>query len=146
MLTAAIPPDFDLDEIKRYGSDRFRKPWITVGVRMTGPVRYARAIFYVHIEREDARQMYEEQNGRSKGYTDSKGRSVRRQSEPDLGLPNVCVLVPGQEMWSCHAWKAKVYLVVQATNDGSGERHMPLELLRAFGDVLDKNLPARMHD
>ena len=141
-LAAAIPPDFDLDVIKRYGSERHRNPWITVGVRMNGPVSYARAIYYVHIEREDARQMYRRQSGASVSLRDRRdGPRIRKAA--DLDVPNGCALQYRAEMWVCHAWKAKVYLVVQATNDATGKRHVPLELTRAFAGVLERNLPAR---
>ena len=47
-LAAAVPKGFEFDSVARNGPERHRKDWVTVGVRMTGPVPFSRVIFYVH--------------------------------------------------------------------------------------------------
>jgi hypothetical protein len=147
-LTAAIPAGFELDRIVRYGSERHRNPWITVGVRLDGPV-YARAIYYVHIEREDAKEMYEGFGSTARSYwrDNASETGVRRVPRPRsssvLDLPNICAH-PSTYSWACHSWKTKVYLVVQV--GGDADRPTAFSLLEAFGEVLDQNLPARFHE
>lgn len=149
-LAAAVPADFEFTGVKRHGFDRHRKPWITVGVRMDGPVRFARAIFYVHPDQTHAHEMFEDQS------QDPDPRSLRDLaddpqaqpwSEEQLDLDNRCSLRIDHLFW-CHAYKGRVYLVVQSSAGGPtgggvsrAERKAAATLLNAFGLYLQEEIP-----
>lgn len=148
-LAAVVPEDFELTGVKRYGFDRHRKPWITVGVRMDGPVAFARAIFYVHHDEVHAREMFVEQADDSGPLAEvARGDDPQAApwSERQLDIQNRCS-VRGPDLFWCHARKGQVYLLVQSSAGGSGrdvtrdERAAAMTLLRAFGTYLEDEVP-----
>ncbi|HJR46036.1 MAG TPA: hypothetical protein VJ927_10575 [Actinomycetota bacterium] len=149
-LEAAVPAGFEFDSVVRNGPERHNNDWITVGVRMTGPVDFARAIFYVHPGAKPAAVMYENQSDNAPdAWRMAQDAGARRKNTPrpftvdDLGIPNRCgVELAG--LYRCHARMGRIYLVTESSAGGwpPGNKTTPQEtkaarhLVEAFGDVL----------
>ena len=150
LLADAVPAGFEFDSVARNGPERHRKDWITVGVRMTGPVDFARAIFYVHPTARAAAVMYERHSQFAADVWEVAQRPRFRDenipkpfSLKDLAVPNICG-AEGAGLYRCHAAAGRIYLVTESTGGGwpPGNETTPEEtqaaraLIRAFGSVL----------
>lgn len=149
-LAAAVPEGFEFVDVKRNGYDRHHKDWITVGVRMEGPVRFARAIFYVHPDEPHAHEMFEDQSQdpdlRGMGKL-ARDRHAQPWSEDALEIDNRCSVRADSLFW-CHAQNGPVYLVVQSSagwptgaNVSREERKAAATLLTAFGTYVEEEVP-----
>lgn len=149
-LAAAVPKRFEFVGVNRHGYDRHGNEWVTVGVRMEGPVPFARAIFYVHPDEAHARDMFEGQSqdpdprGLGKLADD---REAQPWSQEQLGIDNRCSVRADHLFW-CHAYKGRVYLVVQSSASwprarevSPEERSAATSLLKAFGAYLEEEVP-----
>jgi hypothetical protein len=153
-LRATVPSGFDFDEVTRYGRDRHANPWVTVGVRMTGPVALSRVIYYVHPTADAATELYRDQveitvDTRRFLARGPRSRHLPRPwSIPDVELPNKCGARGDGFIW-CHSVRGRVYQLVQsAAAWPSGrdtitaeERRAADTLAEAFGNYLE-GLPA----
>lgn len=147
-VSAAVPEPFKASGLNRNGYDRHRKPWITVGVQMEGPVRFSRAVFYVHPSAAAAREMFQEQSGFS-AVEDLDGDDPHAEafSLDQLGVPNRCSPRLDRLFW-CHSYKGSVYLLTQSSAGWFNrrdvthkERDAAQTLLQAFGTFLEEQLP-----
>ena len=146
-LASAVPAGFELLDVKRDGYERHGKEWVTVSVRMKGPVPFARAIFYIHSDSNSAESMFERQSrlGIRQHVPGNRAALTQSWSEEALTIPNGCHV--RAELYWCHAYSGKVYLVTQSTaGSGAGrqtsrlERRMAAALLSAFATYLEKEL------
>ncbi len=146
-VSAAVPEPFKASGVNRNGYDRHRKPWVTVGVQMEGPVRFSRAIFYVHPSAAAARAMFQEQSGISAMENQGDDPQAETFSLDQLGVPNRCSPRMDRLFW-CHSYKGTVYLLTQSSAgsiDGREvarkQREAAQTLLQAFGTFLEEQLP-----
>ena len=150
-LAAAVPAGFEFDSVQRNGPVRHAKDWITVGVRMEGPIPFARAIFYVHPAPEAAGEMYEKQTEDARDMWEMfRGERFRGAKIPppfvvdELKIPNQCGFEPSG-LYRCHARVGRVYLVTESTAGGgpgrnekptAKEKRAAKDLIQAFGGLL----------
>lgn len=149
-LEAAVPEPFEFLDVKRNGYDRHGNEWVTVGVRMDGPVRFARSIFYVHPDEAQAHEMFEDQSQEADfGGLGAVAKDPQAQpwSQEQLDVENRCSVRADYLFW-CHAYKGRVYLVVQSSADWPRGRNVSPEerrgaksLLNAFGRYLEQQVP-----
>lgn len=147
-LAAAVPEGFDFTGVKRNGYDRHGNEWVTVGVRMEGPVQFARAIFYVHPDEAKAHEMFERQSHLDHDVPGERPhKHAKPWSENELELDNRCHVRVDSLFW-CHAYQANVYLVTQsAAGWPTGrditlvERKAAARLLTSFGAYLQEEIP-----
>ncbi len=147
-LAAVVPKGFDFLDVNRNGYDRHGNEWVTVGVRIEGPVRFARAIFYVHPDAAHAHEMFERQSTLGEGRP-GRGRDnvAEPWTESELAVENRCEIRAGSLFW-CHAHRGNVYLLTQSTagsltgrNVTGQQRRAASALLRAFGRYLEEEIP-----
>lgn len=147
-LAAAVPEPFEFVGVNRNGFDRHGNEWVTVGVRMEGPVQFARAIFYVHADEAAAHEMFERQSQLDHEIPGERpDKHAEPWSEEGLEVENRCH-VRAESLFWCHAHRANVYLVTQSTAGGSTdrsatrvERKAAVTLLIAFGTYLEEEIP-----
>lgn len=147
-LAAAVPAGFEFIDVKRHGYDRHHKEWVTVGVRMEGPVRFARAIFYVHPDEDSAHAEFVRQTGvGGQAAVAENGGFDEPWMDERLDIPTFCS-AQGDHLFWCHAHKGNVQLVIQSAagwptrKDATREERQAAEdLLRAFGTYLQHEIP-----
>lgn len=147
-LAAAVPGGFEFTGVNRNGFERHRKKWITVGVRMEGPVRFARAIFYVHPEGDSAHAEFQRQVEANNWAPNWRGNPLGKSwSDDRLDIPTFCS-AQGNRLFWCHAYKGRVHLVIQSSagwpirrKATQGERRAMETLLQAFGTYLQEEIP-----
>lgn len=148
-LADAVPRGFQFLDVSRHGYERHREEWITVGVRMKGGVPVSRAIFYVHPDATAAEAMYERQSKlvNADGQAGLDDPQARPFTDGALEVRNWCGARPDELFW-CHAFRGRVYLVVQSSAgwpDGRDvsprERRAAKRLAAAFGTYLQRHVP-----
>lgn len=140
-LASAVPEPFELVEVQRNGFERHRKPWVTVGAKMDGPIRFARAIFYVHPNDAAAHEEFERQTGNDPAAVENDTHA-KPWSLPQLDLPNACSAQLDRLFW-CHAYKGSIHLVIQSSAGWPAGRNITLKerlaakrLMGSFGAFL----------
>lgn len=147
-LAAAVPEGFEFTGVKRNGFERHRKKWITVGVRVEGPIRFARAIFYVHPDADSAHAEFRRQVEANNWAPNWRGNPIGKPwSDERLDIPTFCSAQADQLFW-CHAYKGRVHLVIQSSAGSTtrgkatrGEKRAVESLLQGFGTYLQEEIP-----
>lgn len=151
-LEEATPSGFTVDQIVRNGPEETNDDYATVGVQMSGPVDYARVIFFVHPTPQAASEMREQRLRAEEG----EWRALRRVGEPyafkPLAVPDA---LPGTrcgiglpQLLSCHAVLGQVMVLSQSSTSTMEQRPVTEEeidaatkLIRSFGSYLERVYP-----
>lgn len=148
-LEAVVPEPFEFVTVKRNGFERHGGAYLTVGVRMEGPVDYARAIFQVYPDTASALQHFEFKAERADDPSHWEGNPLGKPfSDNGVGLRHFCSAQYDHLFW-CHVYKGDVHLVIQSGAGFPGRRDTTVEerraaktLLRSFGEFLEDEVPS----
>ena len=150
----AVPPSFTLTDVVRNGPAETNHEYATVGVRMTGPVDFARVIFFVHPDDAAASEMYDKEL-----YNSRWSFQAARQSEDFRGWRPYAVAnaAPGTKcsagvdsLFTCMALRGRVLMLTQSTAGGlrlggkvsETQLEAAETLARAFSSYLIRVYPA----
>ena len=153
-LRAAVPDGFRATAIVRNGPERTNHSYWTVGVRMEGPVDYARSIFFVFRDDRGAKKMYAEGTWGLRHawrrFADRAGAGPYAQPVRVPRAPTRTVCGAGTaRLFQCHATHGRVHLWTQSsagTEPTGGrvtkeQREAALTLARAFTTYLVRHVP-----
>lgn len=147
-LEAAVPEPFEFVTVQRNGFERHGGGHLTVGVRMDGPVEYARAIFNAYPDAASALHQFEFKAERAENPINWEGNPLGKPfSDDGLEVPHFCS-AQGDHLFWCHVYKGRVYLVIQSSAgwpNGADvtpkERKAAKVLMSAFGTYLEEEIP-----
>lgn len=156
-LRDAVPSEagFSADQIVRNGPYETNHDYATVGVRMTGPVDYARVIFFVHPDDAAAKGMYEKElyNARSSFRAARRSEDFRgwRPYAVANAAPGTKCSAGVDSLFTCMALRGRVVMLTQSSAGapelGPKVSEVQLEtaetLARSFSSYLNRIYPSQ---